>query len=259
MRAKKRFGQHFLRDNAVIAHIIKAIHPRSNQAFVEIGPGPGVLTKALLPLITDCQVIEIDDDMIAGLERLKQQYPFLQIHHQDALAFNFDSLKQASLRIVGNLPYNISTPLLFHLLQHKAFISDMHFMLQKEVVDRICAEPNTKTYGRLSVMMQYHCQTTALLTVPASAFSPAPKVESAVVKLIPHPSPKLLVNDENIFADIVRDAFNQRRKTVRNSLKAYSIDFAALKIAPKTRAEQLSLTDYVTLSNHVTQQIGERR
>lgn len=254
-RAKKNFGQNFLQDDAIIGQIIQAIYPKSTDHMIEIGPGLGALTKPILPAVEQLDVIEIDNDLIAPLEKLKQAHPKLTIRHQDALTFEFNQYKGSKqLRIIGNLPYNISTPLLFHLLSYKDLIKDMHFMLQKEVVQRICAEPNTKAYGRLSVMLQYYCHTEMLFLVPPTAFSPPPKVDSAILRLIPKTSLEPTLTNPKHFAKLVKQAFSQRRKTLKNTLKTMDCGEALseLGIDKKMRAEQVSVENFARLSNRLT-------
>ena len=250
--ARKRFGQNFLIDTQVIADIVNAVAPQRNDCVVEIGPGLGALTDPLLKRVDHLHVVEIDRDIIA---RLKKQYSpdQLSIHAGDALNFDFSSLsdKKNSLHIVGNLPYNISTPLLFHLAGFATLVYDMHFMLQKEVVERMVAVPGTSDFGRLSVMLQYRFVMDWLLDVPPESFDPSPKVDSAVVRLIPRPSEELAAKDEMRFAALVSAAFAQRRKMLRNNLKGILDDagFERLGIAPTARAEDLSVGDYVRIAN----------
>ena len=252
--ARKRFGQNFLIDAQVIGGIVAAVAPQRDDLVVEIGPGLGALTEPLLQRLDHLHVVEIDRDIVA---RLRQRFPAdrLSIHAGDALAFDFGSLAAAGrkLRVVGNLPYNISTPLLFHLAQFADRVYDMHFMLQKEVVERMVAEPGSADYGRLSVMLQYRFVMDWLLDVPPESFDPAPKVDSAVVRLIPRAPGELAARDAARFAALVAAAFSQRRKMLRNTLKG-SVDealFARLGIAPTARAETLSVADYVRLANAV--------
>lgn len=247
--AKKRFGQNFLHDQRIIENICQAIHCKATDHLVEIGPGKAALTEKLLTA-KQLDIIEIDNDLIPHLSALANQYPNLVLHHQDALKVDYASFGN-NLRIVGNLPYNISTPLLFHLLHYKQCITDMHFMLQKEVVERICAEPNSKCYGRLSIMMQYHCQCTLLFTVPPTAFTPQPKVESAIIRLLPYDKPPFQVHDYSYFEKLVTQAFSQRRKTIKNTLKGL-VSFEQLielNLDPSMRPEQLSVADYVAIAN----------
>lgn len=253
MQARKRFGQNFLQDGQVIADILHFFAAQPNDACVEIGPGHGAITFPLLKKIHHLQAIEIDRDLIPLLQQKSRGLGDLVIHQGDVLTFDFHTLQKnkQKLRVLGNLPYNISTPLIFHLFTQLDAIQDMHFMLQQEVVDRMAAKPNSKTYGRLSVMVQYYCEVADLFTIPPEAFDPAPKVYSKFVRLTPHAEKKLIAQDETLFADIVREAFNHRRKTIRNSLKEKVSDavFEKLNISPTLRAENLSVTDYVNLSN----------
>ena len=253
--ARKRFGQNFLIDPQVIADIVNAVAPRRGDCVVEIGPGLGALTDPLLKRLDHLHVVEIDRDIIS---RLKKKYSSdqLTIHAGDALDFDFSSLSDAesSLHIVGNLPYNISTPLLFHLAGFAHLVYDMHFMLQKEVVERMVAEPGTSDFGRLSVMLQYRFVMDWLLDVPPESFEPAPKVDSAVIRLIPRIPGEIVVKDESRFAALVSAAFAQRRKMLRNNLKGILDDagFEKLNISPTARAEDLSVEDYVRIANALT-------
>ena len=251
-RPRKRFGQNFLHDPGVIDHIIHVIDPRPDQHFVEIGPGLGALTRPLLRTVGELDVVEIDRDIIPLLRESCSAYGELRIHNQDALKFDFTALAtDQSLRVIGNLPYNISSPLIFHLLTQLAVIRDMHFMLQKEVAERLAAAPGTKRYGRLSVMVQCLCAVELLFTVGPGAFKPAPKVDSAVVRLSPHRQAPIQVDDQKRFAELVNQAFSQRRKTLRNALKGLltAEQIAALAIDPSRRPETLSLAEYALLSN----------
>jgi 16S rRNA (adenine1518-N6/adenine1519-N6)-dimethyltransferase len=257
-QAKKRFGQNFLVDEQIIADIIRAIHPVAVDNMVEIGPGLGALTRPLLKLLNQLHVVEIDRDIIA---RLKTDYPQdkIVIHEGDALKFNITEIC-APLRIVGNLPYNISSPLLFHFAEYAAHITDMHFMLQNEVVERMVAEPSTAAYGRLSVMLQYRFYMEKLLDVPPDSFRPAPKVDSAIVRMIPIPKKDIPVNDEQLFAKIVMAAFGQRRKTLRNTLRGYlaEIDFTQLDLDSQLRAENLGYMEYARISNWISARHGPK-
>ena len=254
--ARRRFGQNFLVAPGIIRKIVDAIAPRTGDTLVEIGPGLGALTEPLLERIDHLHVIEIDRDLIG---RLTNRFPpgRLTIHQGDALEFDFGRLKgQGPLRIVGNLPYNISSPLLFHLLRYAPAVHDMHFMLQKEVVDRLVAEPGGKEFGRLSVMLQYHYRMQRLFIVPPGAFNPAPRVDSAIVRMIPIDSSGVgagdaAVKDPALFAGLVKAAFSQRRKMLRNTLREFigEAGLAALGIAPTARAEDLPVADYVRLAN----------
>ena len=254
--ARKRFGQNFLIDAQVIGEIVGAVAPRCDDLVVEIGPGLGALTAPLLQKLDHLHVVEIDRDIVT---RLRQRFSpeKLTIHQGDALAFDFGGLAKQpgpKLHVVGNLPYNISTPLLFHLAQFANCVFDMHFMLQKEVVERMVAEPGTADYGRLSVMLQYRFVMDWLLDVPPESFDPAPKVDSAVVRLIPRLPEELTVRDEARFGAVVAAAFGQRRKMLRNNLKGVIDDvlFEELHIAPTARAEELPLSDYIRLANAVS-------
>ncbi|MDP3878166.1 MAG: 16S rRNA (adenine(1518)-N(6)/adenine(1519)-N(6))-dimethyltransferase RsmA [Methylobacter sp.] len=250
---RKRFGQNFLHDHNIIYNIISSIQARPEQHWVEIGPGQGALTEPLLNEKVRLDVVELDRDLVVLLKEKFRHYPNLHIHSADALRFDFSSLAEGGnkLRIIGNLPYNISTPLMFHLLDNAKCIEDMHFMLQKEVVDRICAAPGSKKYGRLSVMMQYHCMPELLFEVPPESFDPIPQVTSAIVRLVPHQQPPVAVNDMSKLNRVVTQAFSQRRKTLRNSLKKLveEADIAALGIDPTLRAESISLAEFALLSN----------
>ncbi len=252
-QARKRFGQNFLVDEQIIAAIVRAIRPEPDDNMVEIGPGLGALTRPLLNVLKRLHVIELDRDLIA---RLKTGYPQdkLVIHEGDALRFDFGQLP-APLRIVGNLPYNISSPLLFHFAAYASRVADMHFMLQDEVVDRMVAAPSTRAYGRLSVMLQYRFHMEKLLDVPPESFRPAPKVNSAVVRMIPLPAGEAAAADENMLATVVAAAFGQRRKTLRNALKEYvaAADFETLGVDAQLRAEDLTVADFVRIANWLHQ------
>lgn len=249
--AKKRFGQNFLTDQAVISSLVDAISPQRDDLMVEIGPGLGALTKPLLQNLNLLHVVEVDRDIIAWMQKEYANKP-IEIHNADALKFDFASLGN-NLRVTGNLPYNISTPILFHLLDNVSCITDMHFMLQKEVVERMVASPSTPAYGRLSVMLQYHLAMEYLITVPPEAFEPAPKVESAFVRCVPHATLPFVAKDQKHFAKIVMAAFGQRRKTLRNTLKGLLDDagFAELEISSQLRAENLSVAQFVSISNYL--------
>jgi 16S rRNA (adenine1518-N6/adenine1519-N6)-dimethyltransferase len=250
--AKKRFGQNFLTDQSVIDSLVSAISPKADDLMVEIGPGLGALTKPLLQKLDMLHVVEVDRDIIAWMQK-EYAKNSITIHNSDALKFDFSALGE-HIRVVGNLPYNISTPILFHLLDNVKVITDMHFMLQKEVVERMVAAPSTAAYGRLSVMLQYRLQMEYLFTVPPEAFEPAPKVESAFVRCVPHASLPYIANDEILFAKVVTAAFGQRRKTLRNTLKGLLDDegFSALNIDSQLRAENLSVADFIAIANHLS-------
>jgi 16S rRNA (adenine1518-N6/adenine1519-N6)-dimethyltransferase len=246
---RKRFGQHFLHDPNVIARIVAVINPQPGQRLLEIGPGQGVLTAPLLQQLGTLHAIEIDRDLSAAL-RLRFPHGLI-LHQGDVLDFDFGPLIQdmCPLRLVGNLPYNISTPLLFHIFQWVTHISDMVFMLQKEVVERLAAAPDTKAYGRLSVMAQYYCTSVSLFDVGPGAFTPPPQVDSAVVALYPHTTRPNIAPD--VFAHIVQHAFSMRRKTLRNNLKGIlnDADFEYADIAPQRRAETLELDEFTRLAH----------
>ncbi len=254
--AKKRFGQNFLTDQFIINSLVDAINPAENQIIVEIGPGLGALTKPLLGKISKLHVVEIDRDIVSWMQAEYAKPTYIRkeliIHNVDALKFDFASLGK-KIRVTGNLPYNISTPILFHLLQNLPNIIDMHFMLQKEVVERMVALPSTPAYGRLSVMLQYYLQMEYLFTVPPEAFEPAPKVESAFVRCVPHANLPFVAKDTALFAKIVLQAFSQRRKTLRNTLKGAldDVGFAKLGIDPQLRAENLGVAQFVAITNHL--------
>ncbi len=251
--ARKRFGQHFLQDKQIIQRIVDAIMPTPEQHLVEIGPGQGALTLPVLKRIGKLDAIELDRDLIPQLKSRCAEKGELIIHQADALEFDFDSLVTDSrpLRLIGNLPYNISTPLIFHLLKYAAHITDMHFMLQKEVVDRMAARVGTSAYGRLSIMVQYHCRVTSLFQVEPSAFNPPPQVDSSIVRLIPHREFPNRAEDYDHFANLVKTAFSHRRKTLRNCLRniVSDADWENVHIDSQLRPEQLSLSEYVKLSN----------
>lgn len=251
-RPRKRFGQNFLHDPVIIGRIISAIHPLPSEVLVEIGPGQGAITVPLLRAAGKLVVIELDRDLIGPLQVLCKDAGELTIHNADALSFDFCNINGTEkLRIVGNLPYNISTPLLFHLLDQHQCIRDMHFMLQKEVVDRMAAEPGSSQYGRLSVMLQYRCRVNPLFNIGPGAFNPPPKVSSAFVRLEPFQMPPVKILDETLFAMLVRQAFSQRRKTLRNTLRELlgADEIASLGIDPSTRAETLDLQAFAALAN----------
>ena len=253
---RRRFGQNFLVAPGIIRKIVDAIAPKAADRLVEIGPGLGAITGPLLECVEHLHVVEIDRDLIA---RLADRFPpgRLTIHEGDALEFDFGSLRgQGPLRIVGNLPYNISSPLLFRLIQYAPEVHDMHFMLQREVVDRMVAAPGSRDFGRLSVMLQYRYRMERLFIVPPGAFHPAPRVDSAIVRMVPSALPAVgagatTAADPALFADVVKAAFSQRRKMLRNTLREFfgEADLAALGIAPMARAEDIAVADYVRLAN----------
>ena len=249
-RARKRFGQHFLHDRSVIARIVAAINVRAGDRVVEIGPGKGALTRALLEVTDTLHAIELDRDLVEHLAR-EFDPARLTVHQGDALSFNVADLAEPEtrLRVVGNLPYNISTPLMFHLLRSREVITDMHFMLQLEVVNRLAATADDADYGRLSVMAQLHCQVQPLMRVGAGAFTPPPKVESAVVRLIPRAQLPLPAQHMPAFTQIVAAAFSQRRKTLRNALKELmsTTQIEAAEIDPGRRPGTLSVDEYIAL------------
>jgi 16S rRNA (adenine1518-N6/adenine1519-N6)-dimethyltransferase len=255
-KAKKSLGQHFLVDSHYIARIVAAIRPEAGDTMVEIGPGPGALTRPLLDKLPHLHVVELDRDMVA---RLQAEFPpeRLTIHRADALDFDFGQFGD-HLRVVGNLPYNISSPLLFHLAESAAKIRDLCFMLQKEVVDRMAAAPDTPDYGRLSVMLQARFQVKKLFVVPPGAFRPPPKVDSAIVRLIPLPPEAVPYRNARVFADVVARAFGQRRKTLRNTLKGL-VDaalFEELGIDPIRRGETLSVAEFASLANRLSSPVA---
>ena len=256
-RPRKRFGQNFLHDQGVIRGIVAAIHPKAGERLAEIGPGLGALTAPLLDELGEIDVVELDRDLIPHLQQQFASTGELRIHNTDALKFDFCSLVAPGkpLRVVGNLPYNISTPLIFHLLSQSGCIRDMHFMLQKEVVDRLAAEPGNGDYGRLSVMVQYHCRVERLFSVPPGAFNPPPKVHSAIVRLTPYTEKPVTVRDEASLRRLVAQAFGQRRKTLRNNLKPLldSAAIEALGIDPGRRPETLSLKEFAALADVLTE------
>ncbi len=257
-RARKRFGQNFLSDEHIIAEIGRAIAAGPTEHLVEIGPGKGALTEVLLASGCELDVIELDRDLIPLLKISFATSKRLSIHNADALRFDYTELAKDGrpLRVVGNLPYNISTPLIFHLLDHADLIQDMHFMLQLEVVNRLAAAPGSKTWGRLGAMAQYLCQVDKLFEVPPEAFDPAPKVQSAIVRLAPRPAAQIDPGERKRLDRILVAAFSQRRKTLRNTLRdLVSVQqLESLDIDPGARAETLSLDQFVALSQFADQQ-----
>lgn len=255
-QARKRFGQNFLHDDSVIDGIISAINASREQHIVEIGPGRGALTAPLIASGALLDVVELDRDLIPILTAQFSQNPQFHIHQADALKFDYRTLRRANekLRVIGNLPYNITTPLLFHLLSQSDVIEDMCFMLQREVVERICAEPGSKRYGRLSIMIQYQCDAELLFLVPPEAFDPIPKVESAIIYMQPKCSALAEQVDVVALNKLVTQAFNQRRKTLANTLKnnVSVAQLEALGIDPTQRPEMVSVAQYVQLAQSLT-------
>jgi len=259
-RPRKRFGQNFLIDREIIAQIIAAVAPRAEENLVEIGPGMAAITEHLVKQCPNMTLIELDHDLIDYLQHKFSDYPSLTIHYGDALKTDFAQFcDHRKLRLVGNLPYNISTPLLFHLLAVREQIQDMHFMLQREVVDRLAACPGDKRYGRLSVMIQYHCRVRPLIPVPPQAFDPAPKVQSAVVRLTPHAKIDCPTENLELFSKLVAICFQQRRKVLKNCLHQFADHLLGLDdlIDLHQRPEQLSVRDFVLLSNSINHSMSE--
>ena len=252
--AKKSLGQHFLHERGVVDRIVLAIDPRPGDRIVEIGPGQGAMTFPLLDRHGTLTAIEFDRDLLAPLAEAARAHGELALVHANVLDVDFTALADGGqIRLVGNLPYNLSSPILFHALDHAAVVRDMHFMLQKEVVERMAAAPGSKVYGRLSVMLQAWCRVTMLFAVGPGAFKPPPKVDSAVVRLVPRAPESVGIDDPARFAAVVRDAFGQRRKTLRNALSRLC-DEAAIRgagVDPQARAEQLAVADFVRLANHL--------
>ena len=255
---RKRFGQNFLHDQNVIQRIVQNIQPRPGQHLVEIGPGQGAMTAPLLEALGEMDVVELDRDLIEPLQNKLASIGKLHIHQADALRFDFCALSNNSgdnsaskLRVVGNLPYNISTPLLFHLMEQSACIEDMHFMLQKEVVERLVAKPGNKDYGRLGIMLSYYCEAQMLFVVGPGAFNPPPKIDSAIVRLVPYATPPVELKQPELLGLVVKAAFAQRRKTLRNNLKKLmdATTIENLGIDPGIRAEQLTLEEFARLAN----------
>jgi 16S rRNA (adenine1518-N6/adenine1519-N6)-dimethyltransferase len=251
-RTRKRFGQHFLHDKNIIDKILRAIDPKQDDNLLEIGPGRGALTLPLLNFCGQLTAVELDRDLIPVLQHDATQGGKLNIINADILKFELESLPHpGDLRIVGNLPYNISTPLMFHLMNSIGQIQDMHFMVQKEVARRIVAEVGTRNYGRLSVMLQYYCRCEYLFEVAPGCFTPPPKVDSAIIRLTPHTTPIVTVDNFAKFSELVRTAFGQRRKTISNSLKSIlpPESFDSCQIDRRLRAENLTLQDFACLAN----------
>lgn len=257
--AKKHLGQHFLHDRGIINGIVHAVDPKPGDRLVEIGPGQGAITFPLLDRHGELTVIEFDRDLIFPLTEAARAHGTLEVIHRDVLTVDFTALAHntggdGQIRLVGNLPYNLSSPILFHALDHAAAIRDMHFMLQKEVVDRMAAGPGSKVYGRLGVMLQAYCHVTPLFDVPPAAFRPSPKVDSAVVRLVPRVPQTIGIVDPDMFSSVVRDAFGQRRKTLRNALSNLcdADGIAAAGVRPEARAEQIEVADFIRLANALT-------
>ena len=250
--AKKKFGQNFLKDSSIIHAIIQSIQPLQDDLLVEIGPGLGALTKPLLEKTKHLFAIELDRDIINWMQNQYSKNN-ITIFNEDVLNFNFHQFDK-KIRIVGNLPYNISTPILFKCIEDIKIIADLHFMLQKEVVDRMIAAPSSSEYGRLSVMLQYYFAMEHLVHVPKESFDPEPKVESSFVRLIPYDHYPFVANNIDQFGKIVKEAFSQRRKTIRNTLKNFmnANDFENIDINPQLRAENLSVSDFVKISNYLS-------
>ena len=248
-RPKKRFGQHFLTDRHYLRRIVDTIDPRHGQAMVEIGPGTGLLTEELVPRLGHLHVVEIDRELAAAL-RTRFEPTQLTVHEGDALEFDFASLP-SPLRVVGNLPYNVSSPILFRIAGVADRVEDATFMLQKEVVDRMVAAPGTEAYGRLSVMLQYRFAMARRFDVPPGAFTPPPKVDSAVVSMRPLPPERPRARDEEAFAGVVAAAFAQRRKTLRNAARAFvdAEGFTRAGIDPVRRGETLSVAEFIALAD----------
>ncbi len=258
-QARKRFGQNFLHDPGTIERIIRAINPKPDDAIVEIGPGLGALTEEILAVNPRLQVVELDRDLIPVLRTKFFNYPEFRIHEADALKFDFSQLMvDRPLRIIGNLPYNISTPLIFHLLSQAGVVQDMHFMLQKEVVQRMAAVPGDNNYGRLGIMTQYFCRVQPLFEVGPGAFRPAPKVDSAIVRLVPHKTLPYPAKDLATLQAVVRTAFNARRKTLRKALGGMvSVEqLQSLGINDGLRPENLGLADYVAIADLLFEEKG---
>ncbi len=249
---KKSLGQNFLHDASYIGRIVQAIDPRPGDRVVEIGPGQGALTLPLLRRHGALTVIEFDRDLVGPLADMAAGVGELEIIHRDVLQVDFTALAAGTpFKLAGNLPYNISSPILFHALEHAAVVRDMVFMLQKEVVDRMGAPPGSKVYGRLSVMLQAYCQVQPLFVVPPGAFRPAPKVDSAVVRLVPRDPATVAIADRRRFEHVVRAAFGQRRKTLRNALREVCTQqqFDAAGVSADARAEQVDVAGFIRLAN----------
>jgi 16S rRNA (adenine1518-N6/adenine1519-N6)-dimethyltransferase len=259
-RPRKHFGQNFLTDRNIVAKILAGVSPQSHQHFVEIGPGQGALTRPLLERVGRLDVIEIDRDLAGELKSNIKDQKFA-VHVGDALKFDFAKLGAAdgSMRLIGNLPYNISTPLLFHFLDHHQRFSDAHVMLQKEVVDRMTAPPGNRTYGRLTVSLAARCRVESLFVVKPGSFTPVPRVDSAVARLVPDPERRAQIIDETIFDQVVAQAFNQRRKRLGKALRAMvsEADIKAQDVDPDLRAERLDVDAFIRLGNQVAKNAGQ--
>jgi 16S rRNA (adenine1518-N6/adenine1519-N6)-dimethyltransferase len=249
---RKRFGQHFLSSRETADSIVSAIAPRAEDRIVEIGPGRGAITRGLAASGAEVHAIEFDRDLVPALREDYARVGNVFIHEADALRFDYASLGP-SLRVVGNLPYNISTPLMFRMIEYEQYIRDLHFMLQKEVVERLTASPGSKTYGRLTIMVGCRMHAERLFDVPASAFRPRPKVTSAVVRLQPRHADPLAIDDEILMSRLVAQAFSQRRKTLRNALKgtADAEDLSGVGIDPAARAEEVPVSAWAALANRL--------
>ena len=252
-KARKRFGQNFLIDHGIIREIVRSVHPHKDDVIVEIGPGKGAITELLADACDNLNVIELDRDLVPWLKVKFEKHPNFQLFQADALQFDFAQLlkNDRPLRIVGNLPYNISTPLIFHLLGYANKVRDMHFMLQKEVVKRMAAQPGESAYGRLGIMVQYYCAVEDLFDVPPTSFDPAPKVDSAIVRLTPYAQLPYVATHIKTLETLVNVAFQQRRKTLRNSLKQLLTgeQMENLTVDLSLRPEEISLREYVAMSN----------
>lgn len=256
-KARKRFGQNFLIDHGIIRDIVRAVHPHKDDVIVEIGPGKGAITQLLADSCENLSVIELDRDLVPWLKVKFEKHPNFQLFQADALQFDFAQLVKNNqpIRIVGNLPYNISTPLIFHLLSYSNQVRDMHFMLQKEVVKRMAAQAGDSAYGRLGIMVQYYCAVEDLFDVPPTSFDPAPKVDSAIVRLVPHQVLPHRATNIKTLETLVNVAFQQRRKTLRNALKQLLEPevIEQLPIDTSARAEEITLAEFVATSNLLDQ------
>ena len=258
-QARKRFGQNFLIDQQIIQQIVSAIGPKESDNLIEIGPGMAAITEHLVQHCPAMTLVELDRDLVDYLQKKFRDQSQLSIYSGDALQTDFTQFyDDRKLRLVGNLPYNISTPLLFHLLGLRDLIKDMHFMLQREVVDRLGAVPGNKNYGRLSVMIQYHCKVMPLIPVPPSAFRPAPKVQSAVVRLTPHSSISRPAENLKLFAQVVNSCFQQRRKTLKNCLMGFADYLTGIEdsVDLSRRPQQLSVQEFIDLANSINRRIS---